>query len=413
VVEVEVTRMKLRVVATTLVALVLGCSGEHPSGTATAESTTASVANSVDEAIADAETGRDPALSRTRLEALLADATLPKADHAKVALALSRLVESTDRERAISLVEDAIASGDEDEASNRLFQLLTGKEIPSSSSRRIPQAPTAQSALALARYFPAATPARPVEIDIEKIGVSDERAPWPSGTFDIASVLREQAIGRCGACDDVKTNIRTSTVRSALWTSIPARAAQLERALVVLYVDAQTIPPARYERWMAASIAEVKEAIESGDGLVAVKERSGAPPLVLIAAPRAALLPTVEAKFAETSDLPLIPKRIALEKRLSNAEIQDGVRRRFGAFRTCYEELQTRTPTAQGQITMSFTVVGTGAVTDVTNTVSGTIDDATFRSCMTSAMTRTVRYVSWSRDPHDITTVKYPIVFQP
>ncbi|HVH46420.1 MAG TPA: AgmX/PglI C-terminal domain-containing protein [Labilithrix sp.] len=363
---------------------------------------------SVDEAIADAETGRDLPAARARLEAVLVDASVSKSDRAKAALTLSRLIEPADRERAIQLTEEAVAAGSEG-AETRLFTLLTGEKAP--SRHRGPRPPVVNSARALAKYFPAATPGGKVDVQITHFGGSDDGGPWPSGTFDVGSALRENALEACGLCDEVDVSIHTGSSRVASWTSIPHALPNLDHALVVTYVDAEMMPPARYEKWFAASVVDLKSAIEAGSGLVAVKERPGAPPLVTIAAPRVALLPLVEAQFAEMSELPLVPKRIAVDTRLSKDEIRAAFRSRFGAYKSCYRDLLSRNSGASGTIELAFTIKGDGSLAEVTGKIDGSLD-ATFRTCVVDAA-RTIRYPRWSPAPNDTTTVRYPLTFAP
>lgn len=391
--------------ALSLVSVALGCGAEP-----TVRKSSSAGTPPVDDAIADAETGHDLPAAKTRLDALLTDATLSKVDHAKVALALSRIVEASDRERAIQLVEDAVAS-ESDDAKVRLHTLLTGSPPPKPWSRRVPSKPTTNAARALAKYYPPATPDRDVQVEIASIG-GDDRGASPSSGFDIAEALRDNALAACGLCDDVKTRIRTSISRASSWTDIPSELPRLEHALVVTYVDAETIPPARYERWFAVPIGDMQKAIAAGAGLVAVKERSGAPPLVTMVAPRAALLHLVEEQFAEMSELPVLPRRLELDGRLSPEEVRAGVRSRFGAYKTCYESLLARRPAASGTIELAFAVKSDGTVDGVTSTVDGTLDDAPFRSCIVDAA-RSIHYASWSCEPAAETTVRYPITLAP
>lgn len=395
----------VRGIALSLGTLVLGCSTDAKDPPASAAPAAPS---SVEDAVADAETGRDVAATRTRLEALVVDTSLPKSDHAKIALALSRLVESSDHERAVTLAEDAVASGGEN-ADRRLFALLTGAKPPS-PYRRGPIVPASAFARALTKYFPAATSENAVEVKIHRFGGSDEGGPWPSGTYDVGAALRDIASEACGFCDDPKTSIHTSSSRLSSWAMIPSALGELERSLVVTYVDAEMLPPARYEKWFAASIAEMKSAFDLGQGLVAVKERPGAPPLVTIAAPRVAQLPLVEAKLAAMDELPLSARRVDVPAPLTRDEIRMVIRSRWGAFRRCYDELATRKPAAEGTLELAFSITGDGATKDVTSTVGPALDDASFRSCAVAAANAT-RFPSWSRDRSKVTTVRYPFVF--
>lgn len=394
-----------------LIAIAAGCSnGAAPTQTTGAAPEVAQI-GSVDEALADAETGRDPVAAQARLETLLADASLKKEDHARVALALSRIVDKAgDHERAIQLAEDATASGNED-AEKQLFLLLTGKASPSQWSRRGDQGTPTDSARAFAKYYPAATPDRQVEVEMYLFGGGGSKESVQS-PFDVGAALRQNAVDACGLCDEVKTKIHTHSSRETFWSGIPKYASKLDKALVVVYVDADTIPPARYEKWLAAPLSEIQGAIEHGEGMIAVKERPGAPPLVTIAAPRMSQLGTLETRLAGMSTLPLAPITIKLSEALAPSEIQGAIRSRFGAFRKCYEDLLVRKPGAGGKIELAYTIGNDGIPRDVVVNVPAALDDSTLVSCVKTTAEKTV-YPAWSRDPKATTTVKYPIVVTP
>ena len=364
----------------------------------------------LEEALADAETGRDPARTRAALEACLAAPGLSKEDRVRADVALARLVQGSDAERAATLLEDAVSLGDE-EVPKQLFALLAGHEPP--SRWRYREEPTvAPVAVALSRLFPEATPEADVQIDIVVFGGAHQRTSNELGTFEIAGALRQKAVDACGLCDEVKTSIHTSRSGTSLWSSIPRYESRLERALVVIYVEEETMVPARYAKWLAAPIADVKKAIDAGDGLYAVKERPGAPPLVTIAAPRAPQLAAVEEAFARLTELPKEPVTVKVAQGLSKDEIRSGVRTRFGAFKQCYESLLERSPKAAGKVQLSFTVAGTGALTEPRVTLDPGLEDPAFRAC-TEKVLSSVHYGAWSKDANAKTTVRYPIELSP
>lgn len=399
--------MKLSSLAVLALGLV-ACSN----GSAIPNAADASPRSSVDDALAEAETGRDPAASRTHLEAILADTqTTGKEDRARVSLALARIVESTDKERAITLTEQAVALGNDD-AEKHLFQLLTGKEEPSSWQRRTTPASLPPSAKALAKYWPAATPDHPVEIEMYSFGGLDEWEGGPKGAFDVGSVLRDQAVEACGLCDEVRTKIHTHSSRATFWTSIPHYASSLDHALVVVYVDQATIPPARYQQWVAAPIDTIEDALSRGEGFVAVKVRPSAPPLVTIAAPRFTQLAAVEKAFSEMATLPMKPVTVTLPEQLAPSEIRSAVRSRFSQFRSCYDALLKTRPTAAGTFEMAFTVSNDGTTKDLNVTMPASLEDPTFRACVESAAA-SFTYPAWSHDPKSSTTVRYPITVTP
>jgi len=371
----------------------------------------ASPRTTVDDALAEAETGHDLAASRARLEAILADASTGKEDRARVSLGLARLVESTDKERAIALTEQAVALGNED-ADKHLFKMLTDKDPPSVWARRQAPGPLTASAKALAKYWPAATPDRAVEIEIYAFGGLDDWEGGPKGTFDIGSVLREQAVESCGLCDEVKTKIHTHSSREPFWTSIARYTTSLDHALVVVYVDQDTIPPARYQQWLAAPIDAIEGALGHGEGFVAVKQRPSAPPIVTIAAPRFTQLAAVEKAFSEMATLPTKPVTVALPDKLAPSEIRSAVRSHFGQFRACYDALRKTSPAAAGTFELSYAIASNGTTKGVTVAMPASLEDAAFRACVQTAA-ESITYPSWGRDPKATTTVRYPITVSP
>src|SRR5690606_6015043 len=105
---------------------------------------------------------------------------------------------------------------------------------------------------------------------------------------------REQAQARCPTCENVPVKIHTSSSREPSWTSIPKYRKRLEAALIVVYVDLESLVPARYEDILPMPTGEIAARLQKGDGLIAVRERKGAPPIILLAAPRRSQLSEVE-----------------------------------------------------------------------------------------------------------------------
>ncbi|WP_394845514.1 AgmX/PglI C-terminal domain-containing protein [Pendulispora brunnea] len=386
--------------------LLAGC-GE----TATAPGTAPAPANvtsdgALEQALVDVDIGQNLAAARETLTTTLASGAVSKEDRVRADLALAKLLESTDKERAITLLEDA-ASLNDGAAQKRLFRLLAGRDAPSSWSRNSWDAPPPPSAFAFARYFPAATPDNEVDVQVLVFG-GDSRTTNRLGTFHVDDALRSNAVDACGLCNEVKTSIHAGTTHKEFWSAIPAYAAQMEKALVVLYVDEETMVPERYAKWLAAPAADLHAAFARGEGLVAVKERPGAPPLVTVAAPRVAQLLTVETALAAMHELPKQPVTVKLQDTLTKNEIQRGIRAHFGAFWSCYESLVARRPEARGRANLSFTVEASGKVEDARVTLDGTLEDAEARPCFEKAI-RTIPYPAWSKNASAKTTVRYPI----
>ncbi|WP_394828026.1 AgmX/PglI C-terminal domain-containing protein [Pendulispora albinea] len=362
----------------------------------------------LEQALVDADIGQNLAAARETLTATLASGAVSKGDRVRADLALAKLVESTDKERAIALLEDA-ASLDDGAAQKRLFRLLAGRDAPSSWSRNTWDAPPPPSAFAFARYFPAPTADSEVDAQVFVFG-GDSRTTDTLGTFHVADALRSSAVDVCGACDGVKSSIHAGSTHREFWSAIPAYAAQMEKALVVLYVDEETMVPERYAKWLAAPAADLRAAFARGEGLVAVKQRPGAPPLVTVAAPRVAQLLTVEATLTAMDELPKQPVTVKLRDVLTKNEIQRGIRAHFGGFWSCYESLVTRRPDARGRANLSFTVEGSGKVEDARVALDGTLEDPELRACFEKA-SRAIQYPAWSKTPSAKTTVRYPLQF--
>lgn len=330
---------------------------------------------------------------------------------ARADLALSGLVGTSeaDKEKSLSLLEEAIALGGEatsDAASKKLFVTLSGHE-PLKRGRAPSALPIAPAAYALSKYFAPAGAEATIEI-AEYSPYSDD----PAGAFNIGAAIREDAEKRCGLCDDMKMAISTHFSRQSDWSSIPRERDRLERALVVMGVTSDTLVPARYEKWLAVPTAAIRAAFERGEALVAVKERAGAPPLVTIAAPRAAQLGTALEKFAAMSTLPTAaPVAFKVPSALTKDEIRSTIRLRFGALKGCYESLLSRKPDAAGQLDVSMAVANTGKA-DTKVGLGSALEEPTYRACVEHALAD-MQFPAISNDPHDRTTVKYPIVVAP
>src|SRR5262249_49351781 len=133
-------------------------------------------------------------------------------------------------------------------------------------------------------------------------------------TFDISDALREIRAEQCPLCDE-RIRISERVGRSSSWTSIPRERARLESALVVYYYDLDRDKiPSRYDALLPMPTAQIAAYLQKGEALVAAKERPGAPPVILVAAPRAAQLQDVEAQMATWTKLPLGSDGVKLVK---------------------------------------------------------------------------------------------------
>ena len=379
---------------------------------AAAEPLLADAAVRVEQAERALDLGRDLAGARAALAAVVADRTAPADVRDRAAMSLSRAHElANDEEAAVAAVERLLAEHADDHqwpgqdaAERRLRKLLTGKETGPDAPRSAAEKPS-PFARALAELFPAKRDA-PVEVSIVAFG-GDSDVSDSHGTFQIGAALREKAQEKCPLCE-TKVNVRTSSSRTGSWTAIPAMKDRLGTSLAVFYTHLGDPIPARYDALLPVSMAEVAAHLAKGEGVMIAKERPGAPPAILIAAPRAAQLADVEEALAARASLPVALEAVKVPASLKPQEIQAVVRGRFGSFRACYEELVQRTPAAAGKITLAFGIQGDGSIADLDVTAEGTVDDGTMTRCMTEAASK-LRFEATGVT----TTVKYPVAFSP
>jgi hypothetical protein len=212
----------------------------------------------------------------------------------------------------------------------------------------------------------------------------------------------------CPLCDE-RTNINTTSSRTGSWLSIPAYKDRLEDWLTVFYFDLEQLRvPARYDSLLPMPSAEIAARLAKGEGLVVAHERRGAPPAILVAAPRWAQLASVEEALASMKSLPTEPTPVKLDPTLRPSEIRAVVRSAKKAMRQCFNDLTSRVPDAQGKVVLKF-AIRDGAVLDATiETDSASLRDGPFEQCLLGA-TRALKFPVTGKDGK--TTVAYPIVF--
>ncbi|XXT21243.1 response regulator [Sorangium sp. So ce429] len=264
-------------------------------------------------------------------------------------------------------------------------------------------------ARALARYFPVPESSpRAITIRVLTFGGSREVSERLR-TFAIGPAIRALRQEACPRCDDqVVINHMSSGTDG--WVQIAAARPRLGSSLAVFYFDLgnQRIP-ARYDADLPLPTADIVARLEKGEGLIAARERAGAPPAILIAAPRRAHLPAVEAALAAMTELPAAPVSVPLPGQIEPAEIQAVVRGSFGRYRVCYEELLAGSPAAAGSVPLTFAILGDGAVADAAvDTARSTLRDATLERCMVAA-TSALRFPGIGQK----TKVVYPIELSP
>jgi len=258
----------------------------------------------------------------------------------------------------------------------------------------------------LAKYFPVDRDGQ-VEISILTFGFRDEKSEH-LGTFAIDRALRDLRSDECPLCDD-KRNTHTSSSSLSSWLGIPASRGRLSSSLVVHYFDLESNRvPSRYDAALPIPSAEIVAHLERGEGLLAARERKGAPPIVLIAAPRAAQLASVEETLSNMTSLPAAKVVVPVASKLMSTEIQAVVRAEFKSFRACYEALLAKSPTAGGTISLKFAIRPDGAVEDLKGEGEDGLRDAPFEQCMLTAANK-LRFPATS----ERTTVTYPIKMSP
>jgi hypothetical protein len=371
-------------------------------------------------AIEDAErsldVGRDVAGAKSSLEAVLADPTTAPEQRDEARLALSRAHDAAgDREAAVVAVEALLASHQagaryplQEAAETRLRLLLTGSDArPRSHDDDTRSA--SPFARALTKYFPTANArGASLELNILAYGGSAE-ASDRLGTFAISRAIRELRREACPLCDD-QVAIHTHSGRSS-WVGIPRDKASLGSALAVFYFDlGDGRIPARYDAELPLPSADVAARVARGDGLIAVRERPGAPPAILIAAPRESQLADVEEVLAAMKTIPTEPVTVTLKSTLKPAEIQAAVRASFGAFRQCYEALLKSDASAAGTTRVKFAIRGDGTVEGLTVDSDPGLRAPTFEACMVAAFRALVFPATHAPGT---TTVTYPVMFSP
>lgn len=352
------------------------------------------------------------------LTRIIAEAKLPIDALDRASLALSTaLNKNGDREGAVRAVEDLMKrhGGDStfeahDAARNRLRLLLTGTETepPSYAQNMEPVAAVAKN---LVSYFPEDARGATI-VDVLTVGRAP-KAGDPHGILNLRAAKRQIEEEACSVCDiNIKVGLSHSRVDS--WAELPiyagerrAEMANPDRSLVIVYFDlSQNRVPSRYDAYLAVPSDETVERLERGEAFVAVRERPGKKPVVLLAAPRAYQLAEVEKTFADMTSIPTAPVVVEVPKKLQPPEIQGIVRGGFGRFRVCYETLLKVDPKAAGKVTLKFKIDGAGLPQGVST--ESTMSDPQVSKCIAEQMTL-MRFPATG----ETLTITYPIVFSP
>jgi len=373
----------------------------------------------IETALRDVETGRNLPAARGVLEQSLADEALTTDQRDDARLALSRLYElQGDKEAAIRAVEELLGShraetrfASRDVAERRLRKLLTGNEAEPPSHRNPGE--VAPIAGALASYF-ATEKDGTTRAQVLIFGRSPEEGRH-SPMLNFSGALQEKRREECPLCTE-SVGVNSSISQVSSWVSIPSALAanpatepSLGSSLVIYYYDLETHRiPSRYDAHLPMPSEAVARRLEAGEGLIAVRVREGVPPLVLLAAPRWAMLSEVEKAFAQMRELPKEPTPVVLDTRLRPSEIQAEVRAAYPKLRGCFETHLAAMPDAEGKIVMGFSIDADGRAQDVLATEDSTLQDAQLQRCFVEVFGK-LTFPAVGKG----TTVKYPIALSP
>ncbi|MDC3962729.1 AgmX/PglI C-terminal domain-containing protein [Polyangium jinanense] len=396
---------------------VLGCAGENTEGTEApaiqaAPSGEASVALRIERVARALDRGEDAKQALAEIDLALAHPAATATERDEATLVRSRALEATgDAEGAITAVENLLAAhaGDREwalsaEAEKRLRKLLTGSE--DTPKRRLTPAepPVSIFATQLAKFFPPDAGGR-YRVRVLAFGGDRNFSSDRIGTFNVGGAIRAEKEKTCSTCE---VNVDSNTNRETSWVGIVRARAELATSLVVYYYDLEGGEiPARYDAELPLPSAEIKARLAKGKGLVAAKKREGAPPVILVAAPRFAQLDNVETTLAGMDELPLEATSVEVPESLEAEEIQAVVRGGFSSFRPCYEAVLQTNPAASGRIILDFKVGTDGHMTTLKATAESAATQP-MEACMRDAAQGFV-FPAATKE----TTVSYPILFTP
>jgi hypothetical protein len=293
---------------------------------------------------------------------------------------------------------------------------VTGKETEDRSFNTVEKfAPVAG---ALAGYFQADEHGETL-VDVLAFGRNGEKLEELGG-LAIPAAKRDAMRQACTFCDN-NLKVYQSISRSGSWVDllrstgeIKPGMPQADRSLVIFYFDLEANRvPSRYDEYLAIPSADIVAKLSAGEGVIAFRERKGAKPTIVIAAPRTGQLPAVEEAFSKLTSLPKQPISVTVDPKLSAEEIQSVVRASFHEAKQCYSHLLESDPKAAGTMVVKFEINGDGTVKGTTTDdgKSGsrtTLTDPTMTQCVTSMFAK-LKFPAAGKT----STVAYPIAFSP
>jgi len=406
-----------------LVAAALGalsCSAEAPVEVAGPDETVepaSAVALQIEQAQRSLDRGADGRVAASALEAALLDPGISAEQRRQAVLALSRAHEASEQtESAIAVIEAEMAAHADDRAwddgpfERRLRELLTGTASAPGIDIERDEA-VAPFAHVVAESF-TEDAAGTVKATFFMAG-GDSSLSDELGTFNIRGALKKDREKACPLCDN---QVRVSRwVRQGDWTIIAEQQHRFDDAFVVFYFDlSRNRIPERYEHHLPMPVADVVAELEQGRSFVLAAERPAAPPVLLIAAPRTAMLEDVERHLAGLEQLPTTLEYAEVSTKLRPDEIRSVVRRQwFPNARGCYERLLERDAQAQGKIIIRFAIVGDDGATEAVRleTDAPSFQDDEFLRCIEASAVKMRFPVTGQGKAR--TTVAYPVHFTP
>ena len=364
------------------------------------------------------ERGGDLNAAKQQFEAALADPSLSADEKDEARLGLSQAKAALgDTDGAVALVEQLLQThGDSsrfavrESAEKQLRKLLTGHEEDTSNfSISEHYAPVAR---ALAPYF---KPDEKGETLIDVYSFGDRGSRDDLGIFNIAAAKRDMALEECAFCDQ-HNNFSRSMSSSGSWVSLPramGEAAsdmpQADRSMLVFYMDLEANRvPSRYDAYLAIPSNEIVSHLERGEGLIAMRERPGAKPTIVIAAPRFGQLSAVTEAFSKLTSLPKTPLVVPVAAGLTPDEIKSTIRGAKSAEKRCYDTLLAKDPSASGQIVVSFSIDVEGNVRDArADDAKSTLKDGEMQNCVADA----ISHLTFAKTGERI-NVSFPLMFK-
>jgi len=360
------------------------------------------------------ERGGSPAEARRLLEGALGRDDISASERDRALLELSRAHQAAgELDAAASLIEHELSAHRDDAGwakrpfRERLRELLgAAPEAPHNEAHRRDLAPP--FAHLLGKYFPFARGGR-VQVRTILVG-GDSSVTNEIGTFNVSAGARAAFEEACPLCR-YDADVHSSVWRGD-WTIFAEAGDRLEQALLVIYFDLEgDRVPARYQRYLPLAIDDIVTELERGKSFFVARERDGAPPTVLIAAPRAAMLADVERELARQSELPRAVHQVKVDTKMRSEEIRRVVRTRwFDDVRRCYDALLTRDAKAGGKVVAELTVDGQGHVTRAQmRTDDRPLRGDSFLQCMTGS----AEHLTFPAIGEGHTTIRYPVELTP